>query len=705
MAGISGVSTGASLNDAAGIEKLIQQMMVLEQRPVTQLQQRKDELEIRHAIFDDITQKMEAARSAINALTASSTGAFKQYSASSSNESVVDVSVGTNPAAGQYDIVIDHLAQAHQLSSNQVAQAGEALGWSGTFVIGGAAARAVADKSIVENTVADFGAGGSIRSGQRELGTGQYYVEVRYYQDTTWQFRLVDEDGSAVSIDDAEDTDTAMTTAWQDLAQVAGTTFDTGRGLTIGFGNGPYTAGLKGTGAASVHYTAQGASITVAASESLNDIRDAINAATYAEGNQVVASVVDRRLILTGSRSGSSASVAFTDTTGTIMTGNLGMDRRSAAGAQDLASDNGVTSFGIANLLSFTGGELNGQVDLSPGRYYVEIGSADHANQFRLVDANGDAVAIASSNGGTMATTDWIDISDGIYDTGRGLTLSFAGGGTYTPTTIGSNAANVSYDTAILQSPRDATLTVNGLSMNRGGNVGLTDIIQGLSLNLHAPGNSKIGVTRDSDAVMTGARTLVNKVNDLLAYIRTKTEPQLDQSSSVNSAQPIYKQAPLSSDWTLRGLRRNLTFDLLSTYSGAAPGAPSTLADIGITLDDDAEGSLAFEVSNQSALESALSQDFEGVSDLFDHILGQLEQRLATYLDGDNAYIASSQNGIDDQVDQIDHLIESAQARLARREESLRKQFFGYQAQIMSMQYESQSMQTLMFGSLYNQQM
>jgi flagellar capping protein FliD len=700
MASIGGVSTSTSTTNLSGIERLISQLMTLERQPVTRMQEQRDELEVRRAVYEDVKARMETVRSSIETLTDTTTGSLYSFGASSSNESIVGVSVGTNPVAGHYDIAVQHLAQKHQLSSVQVSQANEALGWSGTFVIGGAAARSVADKSTVADTVTDFDNAG-VRDGETELGSGQYYVEVRHYQDTTWQFRVVDENGDAVRIDDADGAGEEMTGAWQGLNDVAGTTFDTGRGLTITFGSGPYTAGLKGSGAASLAYTAQGASITVDADDSLNNIRDAINNASYAEGNGVVASVVDRRLVLVGDRTGSSAGIAFSDTSGSVLTGNLDLDRRSAGDIQDLASSNGVTNFGIGSLVTFSGGALIGKADLASDRYYVEIGSGDNANKFRLVDGNGQVVAIASKSGGSIATTQWVDISDGSYDTGRGLSITFSGSGTYTATTVGDNAANASYDTALLQSPRDATFSVNGLSVTRGSNTGLNNIIQGLTLDLYATGNSHITVDRDDDATVNGIKSLVGNVNGLLQLLQLKTEPQIDKNSSSDT--PTYKRPALSSDYSLKGLRHSLALDLLGTYGAAAEDAPNRLAEIGITLDDDTEDGLMFTVSDESALQEALNENFQGVVDLLEYVLDKIDDRLSPYLDGTSAYITLSQNGIDDQVDMLESRMGSAEARLAVKEEALRKQFQALQWQMYEWQSQSQSMQAFL-GSTYSQQ-
>ena len=699
MASVSGVS-GASITSAAGIESLINQYMAIERQPVTRLQTQKDELQVRRAIYSDIGTKLGALRTAIRSLTGDTDNLFRRLSATSANAQVATVTGSQSAATGNYTLEVGWLAQTHTLRSARQAQSDQALGLSGSFVIGGAQTRTVDNAITVADTVTGFGTSGSIGDGLTELGSGCYYVEVR--NDAGWQFRLVDAAGNAVAIARADGT-SGTTSAWQSLAAVAGTTFDTGRGLTVTFGNGDFTAGLAGSGAARVDYTARGALISVDPSHSLNAIRDAINAATYAEGNRVTASVVDRTLILTGSRSGADGTVQLADVSGSPLA-SLGVLSRSVADPTDLVTTQGVTAFGTADLVAFTGGGLSGTAALAAGRYQVEIGSGANANKFRLLDANGATVAIAATSGGDTATTDWIAISDGVYDTGRGLTITFQGSGTYAPRTFNAGAAGVYVSPVNTgRSPRDAALTINGLALSRSTNTGLTDLVDGLTFNLTGPGTTQVSVTRDNGQVVSGIKTLVSKLNDVLSYIQAKTEPQRDSTAST-AEQTIYTRGPLGSDWSVRRLRRDLVNDMLGEFSAAASGAPRRLSDVGLTLDD-SSGQLAFSLSNQSALESALSSNPDGVAALLGSVLQRVEAHIAPYLDGDYAVIKSNQASIDTQIKQIEGRIKSAEARLLVKEKSLRQQFQGMQSQLVSYGNTYQLLNAYMnIGNSLNQQ-
>jgi flagellar hook-associated protein 2 len=156
---------------------------------------------------------------------------------------------------------------------------------------------------------------------------------------------LVDSTGAAVSIDDASKSGAAMTSEWQKLSKVAGTTFDTGRGLKISFeslgSDQNYVAGTRGAGAATVSYTESGSnvSIDVAAGDTLENIRDKINGASYLDAKAVEATIVDNRLILSTLNTGTD--VALQNDVNIIGTNNI---LTSGLGFFDTTTtENGVT--------------------------------------------------------------------------------------------------------------------------------------------------------------------------------------------------------------------------------------------------------------------------------------------------------------------------------------------------------------------------
>ena len=297
--------------------QLIATQVQAAQAPITQLQNDKTDLQTKRAVFVDTQTLLDSLNSLAQPLrsTSGSSSIFTGMSVASSDTTVATASGGTGAAAGTYSIAVTTLAKAHRVQSDSQASLGQALQLSGTFVLGGATARAVSDATPSADTVQGFGVAGSIRSGQTELGSGSYSVEVQNNGGIN-QFRVVDAAGQAVSVAKVNDSSGSMTSGWQAMSAVAGTTFDTGRGLAISFGSGPYTTGSRGAGAASVTYTAQGASIMVQSSDSLTTIRDRINAASYADGAGVQASIINNALVLEAADSGAAHSIVASDSGG-----------------------------------------------------------------------------------------------------------------------------------------------------------------------------------------------------------------------------------------------------------------------------------------------------------------------------------------------------------------------------------------------------
>lgn len=277
------------------------------------------ELETLQAIYSDLSDYL----SDLDEVAEELAGLSDDYTfmgadtATVKDEDVVSVEVGSDASIASYEIVVTSVAKAHSIAGNTYASSSSDLGLSGTFYIGGLETAAVADAST-NATVTGF-ATAEVSSGLGQLGSGEYFVE---FQETAgvWQFRIVDCDGNAISIADVTDPG-STTSEWQDISSVLGTTYDTGRGLSVTFSASEPTeeVGYDDPGAASITYTAQGAAITVGEDDSLADIKAKINAATYAEGNGVTASIIGGKLVLTAKNTGTRYAVVGDDSSGTVL--------------------------------------------------------------------------------------------------------------------------------------------------------------------------------------------------------------------------------------------------------------------------------------------------------------------------------------------------------------------------------------------------
>jgi len=287
-------SSVSSSTSKSGIENLdsyyqnlINYTLTQEKQPLTRLTEQKDTITLKKAAYTDLKTKFDALQTAINKLRSSNTaydlkpGRSVTVTPLTSGTTVATATVCSTVSAGTYKLSVTSLATAHEVHSTRQTYSNQALGLTGTFVIGGAAQRSVSIVDSLPDTVSSVDAGSSsiILPGQKELGTGSYYVETRNDATSGWQFRIVDSEGNAQSIQEGSSAE--FTSAWQSIPTNGGN-YDTGRGLTVTFGTNSslYTAANKASGAVQLSYTAKGASISVTSGMSLVDINSAINAAT-----------------------------------------------------------------------------------------------------------------------------------------------------------------------------------------------------------------------------------------------------------------------------------------------------------------------------------------------------------------------------------------------------------------------------------------
>ena len=286
---------------------LITNLMTLEKQPLTRLTQQRDDLAVKRAVYIDLKSRLDALKTSVSSLKSDdpfynfAPGRKVSFTNIDTGFSVASAAVSTSAVPGEYKISNISLAKEHRVRSDRQLSTDQALGLSGSIVMGGTTARSVASESA-NNTISTFGTT-STDVGQQELGSGTYYVETRLNSGIQ-QFRVVDSNGAAVST--LIPGGSSYTSGWQTLP--AAGTYNTGRGLTFNF-TADFVEKSRGNGAASISYTAQGASLDIAATDTLSNIVDKINNANYAVGQGVRASIVDKQLILTSQQSGTAYSV------------------------------------------------------------------------------------------------------------------------------------------------------------------------------------------------------------------------------------------------------------------------------------------------------------------------------------------------------------------------------------------------------------
>jgi flagellar hook-associated protein 2 len=196
---------------------------------------------------------------------------------------------------------------------------------------------------------------------------------------------------------------------------------------------------------------------------------------------------------------------------------------------------------------------------------------------------------------------------------------------------------NIGGNTALL----DAEVSVDGYAVTRANNT-IDDVITGVTLDLHAadPGVPyALDIARDTTAVTESVQAFADAYNEIMTAIDTLGANELTTDSLLFSIE--------------QGLRNTMN----SPASGLLSGL-SYLGEIGVTFSR--EGVLTVDATD---VESALTNDFNAVSELFATTGQGFANRLDTLVDG---WLA-----IDGLIDGRTDSLDSSKRLLETREESL----------------------------------
>ncbi|MFN8455272.1 MAG: flagellar filament capping protein FliD [Anaerolineae bacterium] len=400
------------------------------------------------------------------------------------------------------------------------------------------------------------------------------------------------------------------------------------------------TAALDGTSAVAGSYTLQVTKLAQAhqiASDKQNSIAAALNLSGTFTIKGVGAKDQDGN---------------YTDITIQMDSGHTLNDIRAAINSKTYADDKQV------------------QATIVDGRLVLTSESTGLASKIKLIDSSYDS-GTPQANTGVL----------------KGLGIEVDASGALTETVNGKLVDE-------LQAAQDAQFSVNNISITRSSNKGLTDVVQGLSLDLLKENSSAtISVGNDYSSMESQVKSLLDNANSLMKYLKQKMEPT--ESGKDDKGRPTYSPAAVGQDSSLLLLRQNVASGLLGKYEGAASGAPKYLADLGVSIDSNG----LFTLSDSTKLQTALKSNLKGVKDLFDNVLVKLDDRLKDYSSGDNAVLSVRQKSLTDQSKQLTEQIGQYERRLKARETALTSHYSDLQAQIISLTYQYQSFQA---GSTYS---
>jgi flagellar capping protein FliD len=371
-----------------------------------------------------------------------------------------------------------------------------------------------------------------------------------------------------------------------------------------------------------------------------------------------------------------------------------------------------------------------GQRELGTGTYSLQVRDLNGTRQFRLVDADGQAVSIRSTDGSSSFTDSWQAMSNGYYDTGRGQAFTLDERGTLETTDFYYTAKGTSIDinsshtqrnivslindamqpegrdftasivanqlvlsgvntgenhsmifsdgaglgiTNTLQTASNAEFTVNGMSVSRARNTDLTNVVDGMTINLanDAEGKSaRLSIGGDTSKSTGLMKTLVTKFNEMMTHLKAK----LSSTSSTVDGKTNYTRGPLSGDTTFSSFRIDMMYSMGKSYENS--GSFKRFEEIGLSFDDDMK--LTFDADTFG---NALRNNASDLKALLDEGMGAINTRLARFT-GSSGVITQTLDSIESQNESYDLRITKYNESLEARKLALYKQYLEYQNQL-----------------------
>jgi len=306
------------------------------------------------------------------------------------------------------------------------------------------------------------------------------------------------------------------------------------------------------------------------------------------------------------------------------------------------------------------GGKNNDALEIQVGTDPANILTVDLSTAKTLGDIK-DAINNSTANPGVSATIVFgnsgnqkLVITASDSGSANALTLSYAGkvkAGDFGFQEVN----NISGNTALL----DAEVSVDGYSITRGNNT-IDDVITGVTIDLHSadPGFVYgLDIARDTAAVTDNVQAFADAYNEVKSAVDKLRADELATDSLLFSVE--------------RGLR-----NIMNAPASGLPSGLSYLGEIGVSFSRD--GVLTVD---KTKVESALTNNFNAVSELFSTTGQGFANRLDTLVDG---WLASD-GLIDGRTDSLDgnkRLLEKREESLEYRMSQIERRLFAQFSQL-----------------------
>ncbi|MCR9144320.1 MAG: flagellar filament capping protein FliD [bacterium] len=246
---------------------------------------------------------------------------------------------------------------------------------------------------------------------------------------------------------------------------------------------------------------------------------------------------------------------------------------------------------------------------------------------------------------------------------------------------------------------RDAVIKVNGVEVRRSENKAITDVIQGLSLDLNRPtqGPVTVSISNNTDEITAQIQEWVASYNELMLFLRENSNtdgkkfiPPVAGEDDKNRPSPAERQGIFASDSTVRQLIATIRSQAAQSYPATLKPAFRVLADIGISTggvgakwEDVQYGFLQIE---EKKLNEALRANPEAVRELFasdtnedsvpdNGMAVSLEKSLRPYNRTSGGLIAARITMLKDQISSNKEEMFRKERSIENKQQSLRERF------------------------------
>jgi flagellar hook-associated protein 2 len=592
--GISSPGIGSGLD----INGLVSKLMAAESQPLSKYDMKTGVYQGKLSAYGQVSSAVSTFQSALSTLN--STNTFKALTATSSNKDMLSATASTGAVPGKYKINVTQLAQAQSLMTGGQASNSKQIG----------------DGSKTTLTF-QFGSvsGGTFGTTGNALGVGIATSGIASGSLTI--------NGTAISTN-------GTTRSARDLAQVINNESDN-TGVTAKAGTTTTSATLFGS-FADVTVTSGSYALSVGG----------VNLASSNGSTTVTAASIDLALASNTVQDGLAA--ANITMTGSAASGDLQFFAADGSNINIAEAVTGTVTGGLAGAGTNTGSSTTvtaGVTLSSADGSQIEIGGNNPAAAGLTAGSAGSYIGAGFVQDGAQAsgtvTLDTKDqtlqgIRDAINKANIGVTATIVSDGSSNPyhLVVTSNktgakssmkisvdgadggpvnagiASLLGYDPNGTQGmtqtsgAQDTKLTMNGIAVTSAGTT-VSDVVQGVSMDLTTTGTTTLTVGQDSASVTTAINGFVKAYNDLNSTVakltaydpETKTGGVLQGDSAVRAIQTQLRRVLGTS---VEGLNSNMT----------------NLPQVGITFGDD--GSLKVD---STKLSSAISKNFSDIAGLF----------------------------------------------------------------------------------------